>query len=196
MKRTIILLVVFFLAISLKNCVDPCELMDCANGGICDKGECLCPDGYTGTYCTEEVQPDVVKITKFEVLDFPTINSSKLWDDEYGYSDTRRFPDLYIVLREQVNEDDWVDVITTNVIEDASYLESHVFTLSSPVTITADGWFNIRLYDRDPDETYDDFIAVLGMRPYEYGEGLPLVKEFDDSETVTEIAVSFSYEWK
>lgn len=30
---------------------DHCKNMNCQNGGTCSNGFCLCPDGYTGTYC-------------------------------------------------------------------------------------------------------------------------------------------------
>ncbi len=30
---------------------DACATVTCQNGGICESGDCYCPDGYTGEYC-------------------------------------------------------------------------------------------------------------------------------------------------
>ena len=35
---------------------DPCEDVECFNGGTCDGGSCDCVNGYTGTNC--EIEPD------------------------------------------------------------------------------------------------------------------------------------------
>ena len=35
---------------------DPCENVECFNGGTCNEGSCDCIDGYTGTNC--EIEPD------------------------------------------------------------------------------------------------------------------------------------------
>ncbi len=33
------------------SCTDPCESVNCANGGVCNEGTCACPDGFTGEFC-------------------------------------------------------------------------------------------------------------------------------------------------
>jgi len=43
------LLVLSFLFIYA--CTDPCDDVVCQNGGTCDEGTCLCPDGYSGVNC-------------------------------------------------------------------------------------------------------------------------------------------------
>jgi len=32
-----------------------CAHLNCINGGACNNGVCVCPTGYTGTYCEQEV---------------------------------------------------------------------------------------------------------------------------------------------
>ncbi|RYD79560.1 MAG: hypothetical protein EOP53_09460 [Sphingobacteriales bacterium] len=30
---------------------NPCDTVNCQNGGICDDGTCMCPTGYSGAHC-------------------------------------------------------------------------------------------------------------------------------------------------
>lgn len=48
-------LVALALLFTLANCSDPCDDVNCLNGGTCDDGTCLCPDGYLGVNC--EITP-------------------------------------------------------------------------------------------------------------------------------------------
>lgn len=34
---------------------DPCNGITCQNGGTCSNGTCICPTGWTGTYCQTPV---------------------------------------------------------------------------------------------------------------------------------------------
>lgn len=34
-----------------KKATDPCAGVNCMHGGVCNKGVCTCPTGYTGIYC-------------------------------------------------------------------------------------------------------------------------------------------------
>ena len=60
MKRTIVtnyrnlaLLSLFaFFLITFSSC-DPCRNTECLNGGICDEGNCLCQNGYSGENCED-----------------------------------------------------------------------------------------------------------------------------------------------
>lgn len=36
---------------------DPCEQVNCLNGGACNDGTCVCPTGYEGTFCENNTDP-------------------------------------------------------------------------------------------------------------------------------------------
>ena len=47
----------WFIALGLfvVGCEEPCDKVDCQNGGVCDDGYCLCEDGYEGARCQDRV---------------------------------------------------------------------------------------------------------------------------------------------
>ncbi len=49
MKYLLVGLTMFIFA-----CSDPCEGINCENGGVCDDGTCLCETGYSGANCEVE----------------------------------------------------------------------------------------------------------------------------------------------
>lgn len=58
----IILLPLLFVTLCFTACKkenpDPCENVQCQNGGSCDDGTCDCPTGFTGTNCETAAQTD------------------------------------------------------------------------------------------------------------------------------------------
>jgi hypothetical protein len=48
----ILMLPSFIVLTSLTSCQnDPCEAIECQNGGSCNEGVCECPEGYEGAFC-------------------------------------------------------------------------------------------------------------------------------------------------
>ena len=41
----------------LIGCADDCADVNCLNGGACNEGVCVCPDGFTGEFCQNTVDP-------------------------------------------------------------------------------------------------------------------------------------------
>lgn len=36
---------------------DPCDAITCVNGGACNDGKCVCPDGFSGAFCETNDDP-------------------------------------------------------------------------------------------------------------------------------------------
>ena len=51
MKLFFQILGLLFFSFLYSSCQDPCEDVDCYNGGWCDDGDCECPPGVYGKYC-------------------------------------------------------------------------------------------------------------------------------------------------
>jgi len=63
MKNAINILFIIALILNYGCKKDPCENQICFNGGACVDGDCICPNGYTGTNCENE--PPCANITCF-----------------------------------------------------------------------------------------------------------------------------------
>lgn len=48
---TLLVILQLFIGVVLTGCVDECKDQYCLNGGDCLKGDCICPNGFTGTHC-------------------------------------------------------------------------------------------------------------------------------------------------
>lgn len=46
-----VMLLIFFAVVYTSCRRDPCTKMVCYNGGVCSRGTCLCPTGFTGSLC-------------------------------------------------------------------------------------------------------------------------------------------------
>ncbi len=75
---------------------DDCADFICLNGGTCFEGECVCPEGYGGSDCSQSLFPSM-SITKVVVTRFPPVRlSGEQWDSGNSFSSA---PDLYIALK-------------------------------------------------------------------------------------------------
>ena len=50
-NKLFVYILLFTFAVSCKN---PCDTIACLNGGMCDNGNCLCPNWYEGEFCESE----------------------------------------------------------------------------------------------------------------------------------------------
>lgn len=74
----------------LSSCIkDPCRNTICENGGYCANGDCVCPEGYTGSDCSQQMTPTKILISKIEVTNFPQTDNGNGWDVFDG-------PDIFV----------------------------------------------------------------------------------------------------
>lgn len=53
MKLRLFSFLALSLALTFTSCTDECENVECFNGGVCESGTCDCPEGFTGSDCSE-----------------------------------------------------------------------------------------------------------------------------------------------
>lgn len=76
--------------------VDACNDTTCLNRGVCVDGFCECPNGFTGPHCSKKRQLRSMYISKFELISFPTIDTST--GLPYDYFSDQSDPDFYFAL--------------------------------------------------------------------------------------------------
>ncbi len=75
---TLILTLLTFGSIVYTSCrKDYCKNMVCQNGGTCNDGACICPQGYTGTYCETPNVSSIAFRNKTFTKVFITVNNQE-----------------------------------------------------------------------------------------------------------------------
>lgn len=161
---------------------DPCDGVQCQNGGVCVSGNCDCPPGFTGARCETEKAPATMIINTVTVKTFPAVNPSGAgWDVFDG-------PDLYLVIK------DGPQVLYTSesFYENAApgfgqffIPQLSIFYPSRPLTF--------EVWDNDNDLTNDDFIGGIEGPIYRAGEKFPSTFTVQCSGCTVSFEVSVSY---
>lgn len=156
MKRlTILILLLTSLVIS---CSDPCNDINCLNGGICLEGTCDCPEGYIGATCA----------TEYRTALLGSWTKTTISCDEDPYEDDSTIieidPDNILGLIITIDEGRFYTIIDTsgnltipsgNVV-DVTDSEA-IANISGSGTLTeAGGTIDVVVFELDdPDDTYN-----------------------------------------
>lgn len=163
---------------------DPCETVACFNGGSCADGECVCPEGFTGSSCNLQVTPDLIKISKIIVTDFPaTMENGNSWDVSSG-------PDIYVI----VYKGDKIIWKSDVYYEDASPSNNYDFKPDSRIEITEPNQeYTISIYDYD--QTGSDFMGGIKFVPYYKDNKFPETLTLNPSGSKVAFELPLSYVW-
>ncbi len=165
---------------------DPCANTVCLNGGHCVNGDCVCPEGYGGADCSQQITPRKIKITKIEVTKFPaTTNNGGGWDASSGAD---IFPEL--------SKGDAVLWKSSTYYENASPSNVYAFNINPAIDLTEpQDQYIIRLYDYDSGLfESDDFMGGIIFTPYSKSNGFPSVLSLDANGGVA-FKLYLSYVW-
>lgn len=169
-----------------KENADPCANTVCLNGGHCVNGDCVCPEGYGGADCSQQITPRKIKITKIEVTKFPATN------DNGGGWDLTNGPDIYLQLLKG-DAQVWKSSDTYDY-QNASPSTIHTIEISPSVDLTEpNDEYTIILYDYD-DFDADDFMGGIIFTPYTNSNGFPSVVTLDANGGVA-FKLYLSYVW-
>ncbi|MHB1279195.1 MAG: EB domain-containing protein [Bacteroidia bacterium] len=190
MKKTLSLLFVLVGLTSLNSCQkddpgagSPCENIVCLNGGYCANGQCVCPEGYTGANCSQQITPDIIRINKIEVTQFPPTDAGAGWDLTSGAD---IFPIVYLGSTELWNSATFFQNADPNSVY--SFIPNPAIELKSPTSP-----YIIRLYDYD-DLDADDYMGGIQFTPYHSTNKFPPVLTLDAGGGVA-FKLYVSYSW-
>lgn len=189
--KKIILLTLAIIGITINNSCkkddpkpsDPCQNITCLNGGYCANGQCVCPKGYTGANCSQQVTPSQMRITKIEVTRFPATDGGAGWDLTSG-------PDIYptFSLGSSTiwNSPTYYENANPSLVYE--FIPNPAIVLSSPIS-----QYTISLYDYD-DLDADDFMGGINFTPYSSTGGFPTTRTIDAGGSVA-FRLTFTYSW-
>ncbi len=185
MKKTVLLFSIAIGLTGLNSCIkeDVCGDINCLNGGYCANGQCVCPEGYTGANCSQQVTPTLLRVHKIEVIQFPLTDATAGWDLTSG-------PDIYPAL--------WLGNTllweSSSLYEDAVPGPAYGFTPSPAIELTSPvSQYTIRLYDYDAIGS-DDFMGGIVFTPYHSSNNFPNVLTLDAGGDVA-FRLYVSYSW-
>jgi len=162
---------------------DKCGGVVCFNGGYCSNGDCVCPAGFSGADCSQQITPSIIRITKIEIIRFPATDNGAGWDLTSG-------PDLLPELR-LGNTLIWE---APNFIQNAdpavvqTFIPNPTIEMSSP-----NSEYSITLYDFD-DFDANDFMGGINFVPYYSSNAFPSILTLDAGGSVA-FRLYLSYAW-
>jgi hypothetical protein len=163
---------------------DACEYITCLNGGSCANGECNCPEGYTGSDCSQQVTPTKIRIKQVDVTSFPATN-----DKGSGW-DLTSAADIYI----KIYKDDTELYNSSTYIKDAISSYKYEFELSPNVDLlNPNDQYTIILYDYDS-TSGDDYMGGIIFKPYSNTNSFPTTMNLDAGGGIT-MTLHLSYVW-
>lgn len=192
MKRIIYVMIVLLGSVTFLSCnseeaepenkiVDPCENVTCLNDGYCYNGNCICPEGYTGEDCSEEVEPTSIKIDKISIYRFPETDNGSSWDLTSG-------ADIYIKVNREGNE-----LYKSSYWENAE--QSFVYN-AFPTDLSFTAMYDeyiFYVYD-DDGSLAPDFMGGVSIFPYKIWGGFPETLNLDAGGNVA-FHIELSYTW-
>lgn len=167
--------------ILIQTAVNPCAAITCQNGGYCSNGMCICPSGYSGITCNQEVTPSSMRITKIVVTNF----TNGGWDVIPASS-----PDIFVEVGTGTNCSG--NLFTSSFYQDAYPGIDYDFIPSSPITVSnPSSPISICLYDSDI--VGSDFMTGVNFIPYQSGANFPSVRTL--TYNTFSCKVYLTYQW-
>jgi hypothetical protein len=174
MKSTLCLLM---LILALAGCKKTDICGGCPAGSECVNGQCVCPRGFSGSNCDQEIVPTEVACTSLTLNVFPLSDNGQNWDVT-----GTGLPDIVI----QVSQG--------NTLVWESSVSNDVF--SGPITFPAAIEFNnpktaytISVFDYDSSGN-NDFMGAITFTPYNAGQKFPETLNLNCSGCVVDLKLS------
>jgi len=165
---------------------NPCEGIVCLNDGYCANGSCVCPEGFTGSNCSQQVTPSVIRIHKIEVTKFPPTRPNGGGWDTNGTA-----PDIYPEIR---LGEALIWSSSSSYAQNAIHTQTYTFTPNPIISLTNVGsQYSIILYDYD-DFSSDEFMGGINFVPYQSNNNFPEIITLDAGGTVA-FKLYVSYAW-
>lgn len=181
-SRLVLLLALFFVNACI-SATDKCESVVCETGRYCADGKCVCPEGYTGAECLQQIPPTSIRITKIEVLSYP-------WLSIFGPWDTDSPPDLQLELFYLGNVVIWESPVIENADSGVvhTFIPQPAIELVQPTTVHS---INVNDFDSIGAVQY---MTGFIFTPYSSSNNFPASITYDHGVDGA-IRLHLSYKW-
>lgn len=147
----------------------------------CKKEDKICPPGFGGDDCEQEIKPKSVKLTHVYLVKYPPTNNGLAWDDFSTYADP------YFTI---------TNAATLEVVEQSPYQEEISPAAGAlwqvNATCSPDASFVFTFYDYDS-AANDNIIGGFVWNTYKNGEKFPTTVTL--SENGLEVQLILGYEF-
>ena len=184
MKPIQFVVTIMLALLSFSSCQeDPCDNNLCENGGICDDGKCLCPEGYTGNQCEEKILPYRMRISSVTLTRWPASIDGMQWDGTDG-------PDLFFKLY----QDSLPIGKPLQLFMDAPIDQSYEFQINLIEMRNITQRHYMKLFDYEGFNLTPEFMGEVEFIPYNVENGLPETIVLDNGGPVAfVIGVTYLY---
>ena len=149
------------------------------------KKEKVCPQGFTGSACTDQIAPTKITITKISVLGFEPLNNGQYWDSNSGLADVMiSLLGNNILLWESTYSVDCNPNSEYNYIPSPNPVSIFPAAFNNPMTVV--------LIDYDG-QVLDPVIDNISFSIYSNNNGLPSVLHL--TQGYTKVDVHLTYTW-
>ncbi len=165
---------------------DPCDGITCVRGN-CVNGDCVCPEGYGGPDCSQELTPLDMFITSIKVKDFPVTNGPTQWDIGIG----KILPELKVKIHREGSNG-----VMTAFVLNAQEGEHNIPLPDGKITLAFpdQNYFFELLDDDSNDDGDDDLMETVQRIPYQKGGNFPTLLELKGSKITLELTVEYLHD--
>lgn len=185
MKNFLGISILTILILTINSCKkDACDSFVCLNGAHCANGACVCPQGYSGADCSQQLTPTSITITKIEITRFPaTASGGGGWDPLSG-------PEIFPICSLGTSSI-WS---SPTYYSDATQGSYYSFTPSPSIQLSnPSSLYTVALYDYDSTDP-NDWMGGISFYPYSSALGFPATRTIDAGGDVA-FKLYLTYTW-
>ena len=190
-KSAMLIILVLFFGCSSDDSSESCTPIACKNGGVFLNCACDCPQGYTGSDCSQFITPSSIRIHKLTIIKFPAFNANgQLWDNDLIGNSQKA--DIYVKMANAegmiINEDG-------NAFDNADPNTPYTYIVSPYKTINSVSLpIVLQLYNDNVSDA-DELMMQASFQLYTQNQSFDNIIEFSNTSGTFKFQFEVTYTW-